>query len=88
MNSGYGKTNIEKDTEIDILNSISLRAIPDSDLGVGTNCVIYKYTLISKIRHTRCPIHIHKSSMIINQTVIELFDIRYSQNYILDEDVM
>ena len=26
--------------------------------------------------------------MIINQTMIELFDIRYAQNYILDEDVM
>ena len=25
--------------------------------------------------------------MIINQTLIELFDIRYAQNYILDEDV-
>ena len=65
-----------------------LRAIPDSDIGVGTNCVIYKYTLISKIRHTSCPIDIHQSSMIINQTMIELFDIRYAQNYILDEDVM
>ena len=66
----------------------SLMAIPDSDIGVGTNCVIYNYTLISKIRHTPCPIHIHQSSMIINQTMIELFDIRYAQNYILDEDVM
>ena len=26
--------------------------------------------------------------MILNQTMIELFDIRYDQNYILDEDVM
>ena len=30
-----------------------LRAIPDSDIGVGTNCVIYNYTLISKSRHTK-----------------------------------
>ena len=64
------------------------RAIPDSDIGVGTNCVIYNYTLISKIRHTSCLIHIKQSSMIINQTMIELFDIRYAQNYILDEDVL
>ena len=63
-------------------------AIPDSDIGVGTNCVIYYYTFISKIRHTRCPIHIRQSSMIIMQTVIELVDIRYAQNSILDEDVM
>ena len=65
-----------------------LRTIPDSDIGVGTNCVIYNYTFISKIRHTSCPIHIHESAMIINQTMIELFDIRYAQNYILDEDVI
>ena len=65
-----------------------LRAIPDSDIGVGINYVIYNYTLISKIRHTRCPIHIHQASMIINKTMIEYFDIRYAQNYILDEDVM
>ena len=63
-------------------------AIPNSDIGVGTNCVIYNYMFISKIRHTGCPIHIHQSSMIINQTMIELFDIRYAQNYTLDEDVM
>ena len=65
-----------------------LRAIPDSDIGVGTNCVLYNYTFISKIRHTSCAIRIHQSSMIINQTMIELVDIRYAQNYILDEDVI
>ena len=30
----------------------------------------------------------HQSYMILNQTVIELFDIRHAQNYILDEDEM
>ena len=59
-----------------------LRAIPDSDISVGTNCVISNYMFISKIRHTSCPILIHQFSMIINQTMIELFDIRYAQNYI------
>ena len=39
-------------------------------------------------RHTPSLIHIHQSSMIINKTMIELFDIRYAQNYISDEDVM
>ena len=63
-------------------------AISDSDIGVGTNCVIYNYTFISKKRHKRCPIHIHQSSMIINQIMIELFYIRYAQNYILDEDII
>ena len=53
-----------------------------------TNSVIYKFTSIGMIRHTYCPIYIHKSSMIINQTLIELYDIRYAQNSILDEDVM
>ena len=63
-----------------------LRAIPDSDIGVGINCVIYNYTFICKIRHTSCLINIRQSSMIISQTMIELLDIRYAQNYILDED--
>ena len=53
-----------------------------------TNYVIYKFTFIDMNRHTTSLIHIHKSSKIINQTMIELFDIRYAQNYILDEDVM
>ena len=66
----------------------SVRAIQASYIGVGTNYVIYNKSFISKIRHTRCPIDIHQCSMIINQTMIELFDIRYAQNYILDEDVM
>ena len=69
-------------------STVYLRAIPDSDIVVGTNCVIYNYTFISMIRHTNCPIHIHQSSLIFNQTMIKLFDIRYAQNYILDEDVM
>ena len=46
--------------------------------------MIYKFTLIGMIRHTYCLIYIHKSTMIINQTIIKLFDIRYAQNYILD----
>ena len=75
-------------TEVKISGKRCLKAIPDSDIGVGTNCVIYNYTFISKIRRTSCPIHIHQPSMIINQTMIELFDIRYAQYYILDEDVM
>ena len=41
-----------------------------------TNSVIYKFTSIGMIRHTYCPIYIHNFSMIINQTTIELFDIR------------
>ena len=53
-----------------------------------TYYVIYKFTLIDMNRHTMSLIHIHKSSMIINQTMVELFDIRYAQNYILDENVM
>ena len=53
-----------------------------------TNSVIYKFTSIGMIWHTYCPIDIHKSSMIINQTIIELLDIRYAQNYILDEDTI
>ena len=53
-----------------------------------TNYVIYKFTFIDINRHTTSLIHIHKSSMIINQTMIELLDVRYAQNYILDEDVM
>ena len=53
-----------------------------------TNSVITKFTSIGMIRHTYCPIYLHKSSMIINQPIIELFDIGYTQNYILDEDVM
>ena len=57
-------------------------------VGRETNYVIYKFTFIDMNRHTTSLIHIHKSSMIINQTMIELFDIRYAQNYILDEDVM
>ena len=59
-------------TQSNANNEMVLRAIPDSDIVVGTNCVIYNYTLISKIRHTLCPIHIHQSTMIINQTMIEL----------------
>ena len=55
-----------------VQDQMSLRAISDSDISVGTLCVIYNYTFISKIRHTCCPIHIHKFSMIINQTKIEL----------------
>ena len=58
------------------------------DIGVGTNCVIYNYTFISKIKHTSCSIHIRQSSIIISQTMIDLLDIRYAQNYILDLDVM
>ena len=58
-----------------------LRANPDSDISVGTFCVIDNYTFISKISHTCCPIHIHQSTMIINQTMIELLDIRYAQKY-------
>ena len=54
----------------------------------NTNYVIYKFTSIGMIRHIYCPIYIHKSSMIINQAIIELFDIRYAQKDILDEDVM
>ena len=57
-------------------------------VGRETNHVIYKFTLIDMNRHTTSLIHIHKFSMIINQTMIELFDIRYAKNYILDEDVM
>ena len=55
---------------------------------VWVGSVIYKFTLIDMNRHTTSLIHIHKSSMLINQTMIELFDIIYAQNYILDEDVM
>ena len=65
--------------------AMSLRAIPDSDIRVGTKCVIYNYKLISMVRHTHCQIHLHQSSMIINKTMI---GIRYAQNYILVEDVM
>ena len=65
-----------------------LRAIPDSDIGVGTNYVIYNLSFISKIKHTSCPIDIHQCFMIINQNMIYLFVIRYAQNYILDKDVM
>ena len=68
--------------------TFKLRAIPDSDIGDGTICVIYNYTFVSKIRHTTCSIHIRQSSMIIMLTMIELLDIKYAQNYILDEDVM
>ena len=50
--------------------------------------MIYKFTLIDTNKHTTSLIHVHKPSMIITQTMIELFDIRYAQNYILDEDVM
>ena len=46
--------------------------------------MIYKYTFIDLNRHTMSLI---QSSMIINQTMIELFDIRYAQNYILNEDL-
>ena len=53
-----------------------------------TNYVIYKFTFIDINRHTPSLIHIHLSSMIINQTMVELFDIRFAQNHILDEDVM
>ena len=53
-----------------------------------TNYVIYKFTFIDMNRHTECLIHIPQSSVIINQTLVELFDIRYAQNYILDEDAM
>ena len=53
-----------------------------------TNHVIYKFTFIDMNRNATSLIHIHKSSMIINQTMIESVDIRYAQNYILDEDVM
>ena len=53
-----------------------------------TNYVIYKFTFIDTNGHTSSLIHQHKSSMIINQTMVELYDIRYAQNYILDEDVM
>ena len=34
-----------------------LRAIPDSEIGVGTNCVICNCTYIIKIRHTSCHIY-------------------------------
>ena len=53
-----------------------------------TNNVIYKFTFIDMNRRKTSLIHIHQSSMIINQTMIELFDIRYAQNHILDEYVM
>ena len=49
-----------------IFQKKDLRAIPDSDIGVGTNGVINNYMFLSKIRHTSCPIHIHQSSMKIN----------------------
>ena len=71
-----------------VQHHFDLKAIPDSDIGVGTNCAIYNYTFISKTRHTSCPIHIRQSSMIISQTMIELLGIRYAQDYILHEDVM
>ena len=45
-----------------------------------TNSLIYKCTSIGMIRHIFCPIYIHTASMRINQTIIELFDIRYAQN--------
>ena len=48
--------------------------------------VIYNYVFIGMISHTYCPIHTHKSSMIINQTIINLVNFRYVQNYILDAD--
>ena len=53
-----------------------------------SNYVIYKFTFIDMNRHTTSLIHIHQTSMIINQTMNELFDIRSAQNHILDEDVM
>ena len=43
-------------------------------LPVATNYVIYNYTFIALIRHTTCSIHIHQSSMIINRSIIILFD--------------
>ena len=55
---------------------------------MATNYVIYNYMFIDMIRHTNCPIHIHQSSMIVNQIMIKLLDIRYAQNYIVDEDGM
>ena len=63
-----------------------LRMIQTVYIAMANNYVIYYCIFIGMIRHTAWPIHIHQSSMITGQTIIKLFDTRYAQNYILNED--